>query len=268
MINYNYLLIKSIITAIGVIVCIITFSYWLYKLKKNKKIASKDFYLSIFLLFLSIWVNTFDEEFLYRFNREQLYITDNLWIDAGVITGIIHVIQVLTPLIAILFILIKSFKNVNNSQTESQVEDFVQKVFANEKFHTAFLTNLPKGKNDDEYGLDYIPFMLQSIENKRKRFKIYSERFLTATLTLGVFFIIIVIFFGYILLDDSSIGLAKNIVDLKKELSIANSNMATIQDGDAYDNLLNTYRVDFYTINKMSSKNGKNQKVINSIKKT
>lgn len=125
-------------------------------------------------------------------------------------------------------------KNLTQEQEEKntiehKVSDFVEKVFSNKRFFTAFSTSLPQGKEDKNYGLDYIPFMLQNIENKRKRFKKYSDRFLTATISLGFIFILAVLFFSYVLLDDSAVGVGNKISQLNKEISLANSTIPKIK---------------------------------------
>lgn len=254
----NYYFLKFNLTSIGIYIAAILFFRWLFILKKKKKLSTKELIFSILLILLCVWVNSFDEQMLDRIFDGRIRFAPSLWIDTSVIIGLAFTAKILTPLICLYYILNKSGKThqATNEATNNQVEDFVKKVFTNEKFYTAFSVTLPKGEEDKDLGLDYIPFILQNIENKRKRFKDSSNRFLITTLALGFSFIIIAIYFGYILLNDSSVGISKSVRELKTEMATANENLSQIQDKDIEQTLFTKYALNLNQVSQSLSEKG------------
>lgn len=149
-----------------------------------------------------------------------------------------------------------SNKLTTNGNAES-LNDSVKKLFKSSEFYNALSTVLPRGEKDEDYGLDYIPFMLHDLGEKRKRYGRSSNNFLIATIFLSVVFISITILFGYILLNESSIGVYKEFRELKDEVKHAGQVFSALKvdvSSDEYflndneqklDKLLETYKYNF-----------------------
>ena len=135
----------------------------------------------------------------------------------------------------------------------SAVEAFAHKVLNSNEFITAFESSLPKGEKDEEFGIDYIPFILRNIEIRRKRFTKSANLFLTVTLGLGILLTLILIFFGYVLLNDSAIGDTRRLKILVDEVQSLNENLSlrdyylrpvAVANGGAYtDNVIQPLRL-------------------------
>jgi hypothetical protein len=103
---------------------------------------------------------------------------------------------------------------------QSHINLFAARVFDSEEFLSVLRTTLPKGNSDGEFGLDYIPFMLHGLDERRKRFHQSSSMFLRMTLLLGMFSAVIVAFFGYVLIVESSVGAPRYLRDIQSETHI------------------------------------------------
>ncbi len=124
---------------------------------------------------------------------------------------------------------INPFNKVKNEGSLEALNESVKKVFNSNDFYNALSTVLPKGEDDKKYGLDYIPFMLQNLKDKRLRFQKSSYKFLITTIVLSVFFVIITIFFSYILINDSSIGIYSDVKDVKKKFDEFNRSLSYVK---------------------------------------
>src|SRR5207302_2558168 len=76
---------------------------------------------------------------------------------------------------------------------------------------------LPKGKEDKDYGFDFIPYMLHSIDERRKRFDRSSKVFLSLTIVLGLVFSSVLVYFGYILINEAAAGPPRILANLEDE---------------------------------------------------
>jgi len=234
----------------------VTIYYLYYFSLKGKKIFinKKQKITFLILLLFSFFLNLFNYDILYQGYYDYRYYIPftNLYLELFYFFGIFNVIKYLLPIITVFYLFFSMFsmKYLKIDTSSSKVDDFINDVLNNEKFYTAFSVSLPKGNDDREYGIDYIPFMLQNIEEKRKRFKKYADRFLMGTITLGLIFITIVIFFGYILLNDTSFGINKNINDLKNSLAEANKYNSLINNNEILNSLATNYKLDLIKISK------------------
>ncbi len=61
----------------------------------------------------------------------------------------------------------QSLPDLTNQQT---LNDYVTGILDSEEFLVALRSSLPKGETDEMHGLDYVPFMLHSLDERRKRF--------------------------------------------------------------------------------------------------
>lgn len=107
---------------------------------------------------------------------------------------------------------------------EKSIPDFekeflnkVRNVFKSDEFLTVLRTALPNGSKSKEYGFDFIPFMLHTVDERRIRFQKSSRNFLVMTIILGMFFSIILTFFAYLLLNEAAAGSQKTLVNLEED---------------------------------------------------
>jgi hypothetical protein len=98
------------------------------------------------------------------------------------------------------------------------LEDSVSKILDSDNFLTALRTALPKGKEDERFGFDFIPFMLSSIDERRRRAAKSAKWFLVATVCAALIFSVVVMYFGYILVNEASAGTAKTLADIRTSM--------------------------------------------------
>jgi len=115
------------------------------------------------------------------------------------------------------------------------VKKYVNEILDSKEFISALRTTLPKGEKDEEHGLDHIPFLLQNSNDKRERYSSISRFFLIATIISALIFSTVIIYFGYVLINDDSAGFYKALTELKDEVNQTNeaylgiSNTATLR---------------------------------------
>lgn len=155
-----------------------------------------------------------------------------------IIDQFLNVITVLIGLAIYWAVIMKKPETLNPNVEikEEQINDFTTKVFSSKNFLNAFETSLPQGKDDKVYGLDYIPYMLKNTEERRSRFTSSANRFLNLTIFLGIIFIVITVWFGYILINEDEIGTQKIVKSIDSRLESINMNLA-IQSPDVFNNL-------------------------------
>jgi hypothetical protein len=100
-----------------------------------------------------------------------------------------------------------------SSVADDQARKVVSEVFNSEYFLSALRTSLPKGEKDVEHGLDYIPFMLDSIAGRRKTFQKSSNVFFWTTMVVGSIFAAIVTGVGWLLLNEAAAGTPMQIAE-------------------------------------------------------
>ena len=102
---------------------------------------------------------------------------------------------------------------------EEQIKCAVHSVFNSEHFLTALRTSLPRGEDDVKYGFDFIPFMLQSIDERRRSFQRSATIFFWVTISVGILFALTIATFGYILVNEEAIGTPKRVKSLEQAAS-------------------------------------------------
>lgn len=108
------------------------------------------------------------------------------------------------------------------------LRDSISRILDSENFLTALRSTLPKGKEDERFGFDYIPFMLDSIDQRRKRAVRSARFFLLATTGSALLFSGVVMYFGYILVNEASAGTAKSLTDIKTSMESASEALHAI----------------------------------------
>lgn len=110
-----------------------------------------------------------------------------------------------------------------NAIGASDVSAVVEQIFDSDKFLTTLRTALPTGDSDEKYGFDFIPYLLHSIDERRRRAAREAVLFLTATITAAFVFSGVVVYFGYILVNEAGAGSAKALAGIQESTSqIAN----------------------------------------------
>ncbi|MGN6418318.1 MAG: hypothetical protein ACTHMC_12550, partial [Pseudobacter sp.] len=183
-----------------IIACTTFYIIWIVTLKWKKRISGKQLFVVIALSVTSLLLVSVNEEYFFKFFTHSFKL-GTLFFDYSIFIGLFFYLRMVFPVATVLYMgYLQFFKKQSEISTgPSEVESFIEKVLSNEKFNTAFNNVLPKGNNDEELGLGYIPIMLQITENRRKKFSSDSNRFLAFTFILGTLFIMTVTYFGYVL---------------------------------------------------------------------
>jgi hypothetical protein len=105
------------------------------------------------------------------------------------------------------------------------LKEYVTRILNSENFLTALRTSLPKGEEDKRYGLDFVPYLLESIEKRRIEAKKSAQKFLAATIAAAAATCIVVLYFGHIIVNDYSAGLPKLLNETRVNLNEINRMM-------------------------------------------
>jgi len=109
------------------------------------------------------------------------------------------------------------------------IDSAVKKIIRSDKFLTSIHTALPSGEKDKEYGFDYIPYMLENIQQRRSRHHRSSQIFLAMTVALSLLFSLVVVYFGYTLINDEAVGLPRRVAALEQDAKDLNENLLKLQ---------------------------------------
>lgn len=231
--GYSYLIsIISISSFLITWIIILYFSFKKFKTFLEREIISKTDYKSIIRLsWIYISLEIPYSTLIFIDYNKFIYLIEDLFLrPISLISNIIPVY-----ILALLFYR-KHFNSVRDlDEAKISTEEAVNRIFDSKSFYKAISTNLPIGKNDENFGFDYIPFMLQNLAEKRKRFQKSSRVFLLTTIGLSLVFVSITIFFGYILLNESSIGVYKALTNLNSEVESTDRILSSLKK-DLSDN--------------------------------
>ena len=104
----------------------------------------------------------------------------------------------------------------------------VSTILDSEKFLTALRATLPLGKEDKEFGLDYIPYMISSVDERRKRATKSARLFLIATVVAALIFSGVVMYFGYILVNEAAAGTARTLAEVRDSTKAISETLQSI----------------------------------------
>lgn len=205
----------------GLLFVVITFGIWLTLRKRKKKFPALIAGLTC-LYGLTSSIYLFASYASYRSN----ILLWPLSIFSGVMAGIIGLLltirlypqYIFPPDVA---------KTIPDYSSPVLLRQTVKKILDSEMFLTALRSTLPKGEDDKRYGLDFIPFILHSIDDRRKRALKSAHIFLAATIISALIFSSMVIYFGIALVNEASAGSAKNLYDLKNAMESTSSALNT-----------------------------------------
>ncbi|GMN06785.1 hypothetical protein MTsPCn5_21740 [Croceitalea sp. MTPC5] len=180
--------------------------------------------------------------FIYAFpisslQRNHKGISDN---EIYLILILIFFITILTTYIIYITVLkFRDKKEINVKAEEivkikkNEIKQFLNELFNSKDYYTYISTSLPTGKNDSNYGIDYIPFMLDNLRLQKKDFKSTSNIFLSVTIFLALIFSAILIYYGNILIKDDSIGLNKSMEIVNTQMPILVNNLKELKDKES-----------------------------------
>ena len=123
---------------------------------------------------------------------------------------------------------------------KSELRDFTQRLFNSREYFDVLTSTLPKGGEDKEYGVDYIPFILDSLREKKLSFQRTSNIFLGLTIALAVTFSSVLIYYGNILVNDDSAGLNRSFKELRVEMPRLLNDLENFKRRELIDNQINT----------------------------
>ncbi|MCP3997260.1 MAG: hypothetical protein GY722_19705 [bacterium] len=102
--------------------------------------------------------------------------------------------------------------------SKAELRSLVRSVIRSDEFLSVLGTALPRGEKDEQYGFDHIPFLLKALDDRRKRFEKTSKFYLVLTLILGVVASVLVVTFGYWLIDESAVGDGRAVRRIERNL--------------------------------------------------
>ncbi len=225
-------------------------SYILRKLKRfkeNEIISPKEYKLIRTLLILYVIIILPD------------FIMNALSVDRGfrsfqnILMSPFFYVRSMLPTYAAVLIFYRNYFNpfnkIKNEGPSNSLEDSVKKIFDSNSFYTALTTVLPRGEKDSEHGLDYIPYMLQNLKTKRERFEKSSTRFLILTVSTSIFLMLVTILLSYILFNEDSVGVYKQVDKLTDKVDLTNKYISSLQldlEDDSY--FSSTYSDNLYQL--------------------
>lgn len=116
--------------------------------------------------------------------------------------------------LVILYLTIKLCKNSQKSVSFNYI-DFEKNIdeIINNRFSTVLDSSVPKGEGDSNIGLDYIPFLLENTGRRKRKFKKRADKLLILCTVLGTIFALVIIAYGYIIVDGNFV---KDDADIRK----------------------------------------------------
>jgi hypothetical protein len=121
-----------------------------------------------------------------------------------------------------------SADTVNTLEEPVLLQQAVARILDSDHFLTTLRTALPNGASDPIHGLDYVPFMLDKIDARRKKFEISSNRFFATTFIFGIVFSSIILYFGYILVNEKAAGAPQTLEQIKDEVKALRGNLTSL----------------------------------------
>lgn len=158
------------------------------------------------------------------------------------LTSPLQILQAAIPIFVALWLVwrvkplhVGETRDVSDPLKTAPIDETVKQVFRSEEFLTALRTSLPKGKGDDKHGLDYIPFMLDALQNKRRRFDRRANVFFLVTVGVGLTFAGIISYLGYALVNERAIGLPRDVADLREDVKDIRALLGKVDTALVYD---------------------------------
>jgi hypothetical protein len=121
----------------------------------------------------------------------------------------------------ILWLLLPPFRNqIEHAKTaDRELRKKIAEIFDSELYLTSFRTTIPTSVENVKNGFELIPSILSLLDERRKRFERSSARFLRVTIALGLVLCAIVMYFGYILVNEATAGTPRLLVQVESQLT-------------------------------------------------
>ena len=214
------LVIISLLTT-ALIIIVVALRWGKNKLKANKHINNSDISYFKKILFFQIILTV---------------IVSLVWLPSelkSIILAPFYLAISTLPFFIFHRILRRKYININKAslltlETEDDLNENIKTLLDSNNFLTALRSTLPRGEKDSEYGLDYIPYMLKNVDERRARFSKRAKGFLITSIIAGTVFVIITLWLGYILLNEDSISTGKVLRDLKSQTTELNRTVSFI----------------------------------------
>ncbi|HKQ49695.1 MAG TPA: hypothetical protein VJZ71_16600 [Phycisphaerae bacterium] len=123
----------------------------------------------------------------------------------------------------------RSVSELSRLDDDSVLRDAVKRIIHSDRFFTALGEALPRGADDAEYGLDYLPYIINKINDRRRRFAFATNWFLVLTLLVGAVSGVIVTYFGYLLVNDEAAGAPRILARIDDALGTVNVSLERIR---------------------------------------
>lgn len=90
-----------------------------------------------------------------------------------------------------------------NLDPYKDLKDIINTIVGNPNFIESLRKGLPTGQDDKNYGFDFIPFIKDQIEQQKDEYEQSAKLFLKWTIGLGILFIVIISYLGFIIINDT-----------------------------------------------------------------
>ncbi|MDJ0800876.1 MAG: DUF2791 family P-loop domain-containing protein [Calothrix sp. MO_167.B12] len=208
--------------------CFVVFRVYRYIIKKRFLPGGFLFFLisfifiKIFVILIKIPRSYLD---LYSFYRYYEYFIQGRFIQDAIAIPLLFVNEIIPVFIGSWVALIIYQKIVlKNDKEDRKIElaESVSEILDSENFLTVLRSSLPRGEEDKEYGLDYIPYMLNDNESRLEELKKSTRFYFILTLCVGIMITIVVVYFGYLLVNEQSAGTGRTLVEINRLLEQSN----------------------------------------------
>ncbi len=126
------------------------------------------------------------------------------------------------PVVIGVWIALRFAQNLNQKNLEqdreSNLKKSVERILDSENFLTALRSALPQGEEDKEYGLDYIPYMLNENQLRLKELKKTTRFYFILTLCVGLIITTVVVYFGYLIVNEEAAGTPRTLSQINTRL--------------------------------------------------
>lgn len=210
-----------------VLLCVVYGLRWAWLKWRPADRANRRFLVRILVLYLVVLLaERFTESFF--FDRSELMSTIG-----RVLRAPLDFVEAVVPVLFAAWLIWNVRPNSNTTsppgaEARARLRKLVENVFRSEEFLTALSTSLPKGEADEKNGLDYIPYMLTSVDQRRRSFERSARVFFWSTIVIGALFAGIVATFGYLLVNEEAAGTPRLIRELSNHTASLNEKLKAI----------------------------------------
>lgn len=221
--DFLFTVILSMVSIIIVVLCI----YSIWRMRKSPKKRKRIIVLSVIAYSITSFLITL--VYLYfGFDNGQLL--------SAALVAPLQILQSAIPIIFAVWLgkwiwpaLLEDQQSIiPYFENPSALKEYVVRILDSQEFLTALRDTLPRGKDDEANGFDHIPYMLKTINDRRESFSRKASRFLFATVFLGIILGVIVMYFGYILVNEAAAGTPRILAEMHTQTGSISENLNTL----------------------------------------